>query len=247
MSDRGPAIRVRGLKRVFDSGEATVEALRGVDLDVAFGEFVAVMGPSGSGKSTLLHAIGALDQPTSGSVQLAGVELASLRDDDLTLLRRRKIGFVFQAFNLIDVLTAEENVALPLLVDGLSEAEALRRARASLERVGVAHRRSHWPAKLSGGEQQRVAIARALVTEPVLLLADEPTGNLDSASGEQVLTILRGLVDEKGQTILMVTHDAAQAARADRLVRLRDGHIVEDQPLPRPRSAAAVLEELCEE
>jgi putative ABC transport system ATP-binding protein len=226
-----PAVSVRGVTRSFDSGEARVEALRGVDLDVRRGEFVAVMGPSGSGKSTLLHLIGALDQPTTGSIQIDGVELASLSDDALTLTRRRRIGFVFQAFNLIDVLTAEENAALPLLVDGVGEGEAISRARKALDQVGIGHRRTHWPAKLSGGEQQRVAIARALVTEPILLLADEPTGNLDSASGEQVLSLLRGLVDERKQTILMVTHDPNAANRADRLVRLRDGHIVEDQVL----------------
>jgi len=226
-----PAVQVRGLTKTFDAGEVRVEALRGVDLDVSRGEFVAVMGPSGSGKSTLLHLIGALDTPSTGSIRLDGAELASLSDDDLTLLRRRRIGFIFQAFNLIDVLTAEENVALPLLVDGVTEGEAHQRARACLEAVGVAHRRTHFPAKLSGGEQQRVAVARALVTEPLLLLADEPTGNLDSASGDQVLTLLRKLVDERRQTILMVTHDANQAARADRLVRLRDGKIIEDQRL----------------
>ena len=244
MNEQSPAVSVRDVRKSFDSGEAQVEALRGVSLEVQRGEFVAVMGPSGSGKSTLLHLIGALDQPTTGSIQLDGTELASLSDDALTLMRRRKIGFIFQAFNLIDVLTAEENAALPLLVDGVPEAEAIKRARTALEQVGIAHRQTHWPAKLSGGEQQRVAVARALVTEPLLLLADEPTGNLDSSSGEQVMSLLRGLVDERGQTILMVTHDATMAARADRLVRLRDGHIVEDQALPRPRSAAAILEEL---
>jgi putative ABC transport system ATP-binding protein len=237
------AVSVRSVTKSFESGEARVEALRGIDLDVRRGEFVAVMGPSGSGKSTLLHLIGALDQPTTGSIRLDGTELASLSDDALTLTRRRKIGFIFQAFNLIDVLTAEENAALPLLVDGVSEAAAMKRARTALEQVGIAHRRGHWPAKLSGGEQQRVAIARALVTEPLLLLADEPTGNLDSASGEQVMSLLRGLVDERQQTILMVTHDAAMAARADRLVRLRDGRIVEDLALPRARPGSAMLKE----
>jgi putative ABC transport system ATP-binding protein len=244
VNEQVPAVRVRGLTRFFDSGEARVEALRGVDLDVRRGEFVAVMGPSGSGKSTLLHLIGALDQPSSGSVSLEGAELSTLKDDDLTLMRRRRIGFVFQAFNLIDVLTAEENVAIPLLVDGVAEGQAQTRARAAMEAVGIGHRRGHFPAKLSGGEQQRVAIARALVTEPLLLLADEPTGNLDSASGDQVMTLLRKLADERKQTILMVTHDASQAARADRLVRLRDGQVIEDQTLPRGRPVSAVLEEL---
>ena len=242
------AVEVRGLTKVFapEAGEARVEALRGIDLTVARGEFVSVMGPSGSGKSTLLHLIGGLDQPTTGAVLLDGTDLAALNDDALTLVRRRRIGFVFQAFNLIDVLTAEENVALPLLIDGMAETEAHRRAAEALEQVGVAHRKGHWPSKLSGGEQQRVAVARALVTRPLLLLADEPTGNLDSASGDQVLTLLRRLVDEEGQTILLVTHDARQAARANRLVRLRDGRVLEVQSLAHCDPASKVLEELSE-
>ncbi|MBI1914171.1 MAG: ABC transporter ATP-binding protein [Planctomycetes bacterium] len=244
--NEAPAVEVCGLTKVFDSGEARVEALRGVDLSVRRGEFVSVMGPSGSGKSTLLHLVGGLDLPTEGTVRVEGTDLAMLKDDALTLLRRRRIGFVFQAFNLIDVLTAEENVALPLLIDGVAEAEAHRRAAEGLEQVGIGHRRGHWPGKLSGGEQQRVAIARALVTGPLLLLADEPTGNLDSATGDQVLALLRRLADEQRQTILMVTHDARQAARADRLVRLRDGRVVEVQDLGRARPAHKVLEEMSE-
>src|SRR5262249_6276575 len=168
------AVEVCELTKVFDSGEARVEALRGIDLSVRRGEFVSVMGPSGSGKSTLLHLVGGLDLPTAGTVRIEGTDLATLKDDALTLLRRRRIGFVFQAFNLIDVLTAEENVALPLLIDGVAEGEAHRRAAEGLEQVGLGPRRGHWPGKLSGGEQQRVAIARALVTAPLLLLADEP-------------------------------------------------------------------------
>ena len=239
------AVEVRGLTKAFDAGAARVEALRGIDLSVSRGEFVSVMGPSGSGKSTLLHLIGGLDLPTAGAVYLDGTDLATLKDDALTLLRRRRIGFVFQAFNLIEVLTAEENVALPLLIDGVSEAEAHGRAVEVLEQVGVAHRRGHWPGKLSGGEQQRVAVARSLVTRPLLVLADEPTGNLDSSSGDQVLTLLRRLVDESQQTILMVTHDARQAARADRLVRLRDGRVVDIQSLSRS-PASKVFEEFSE-
>jgi putative ABC transport system ATP-binding protein len=242
--DNKPAVAVRGLTKVFGSGETRVEALRGIDLRVDPGEFVAVMGPSGSGKSTLLHLIGGLDAPSSGSVQVGGEDLGSLNDDRLTLLRRRRIGFIFQAFNLLDVLTAEENVAVPLVIDGLAEAEAHRRARAALELVGVAARCHHLPGQLSGGEQQRVAVARALVTEPLLLLADEPTGNLDSANSDQVIGLLRGLVDERGQTILMVTHDARQAAMADRLFRLRDGQVVEEQKLARGRPVSKVLEDL---
>jgi putative ABC transport system ATP-binding protein len=242
--DNKPAVAVHGLTKVFGSGETRVEALRGIDLRVSPGEFVAVMGPSGSGKSTLLHLIGGLDAPSSGSVQVGGEDLGSLNDDRLTLLRRRRIGFIFQAFNLLDVLTAEENVAVPLLIDGLAEAEAHRRALAALELVGLAPRRHHLPGQLSGGEQQRVAVARALVTEPLLLLADEPTGNLDSANSDQVMALLRGLVDERRQTILMVTHDARQAAMADRLLHLRDGQVVEEQRLSRGRPVSKVLEDL---
>jgi putative ABC transport system ATP-binding protein len=238
------AVDVRALTKVFGTGEARVEALRGIDLQVAPGEFVAVMGPSGSGKSTLLHLIGGLDAPTSGTVRVGGDDLGTLNDDRLTLLRRRRIGFVFQAFNLLDVLTAEENVALPLVIDGVAETEAHRRAVGALELVDMVQRRSHLPGQLSGGEQQRVAIARALVTAPLLFLADEPTGNLDSASGDQVMSLLRSLVDERGQTILIVTHNARHAALADRLLRLRDGRVVEQQSLPRSRPVSKVLEDL---
>jgi putative ABC transport system ATP-binding protein len=242
-NDAATAVEVRGLTKVFGAGEARVEALRGIDLRVPAGEFVAVMGPSGSGKSTLLHLIGGLDWPTAGSVRVGGDDLRSLDDDRLTLLRRRRIGFIFQAFNLLDVLSAAENVALPLLVDAVPEAAAMQRALPALERVGMAHRRGHLPSQLSGGEQQRVAIARALVTQPLLLLADEPTGNLDSSHADQVMALLRALVDEQGQTILMVTHDARHAALADRLVHLRDGQIVEEQVLARC-NASKVLDQL---
>jgi putative ABC transport system ATP-binding protein len=232
MSDKGLALQVRGLVRVFHNGPTAVEALRGVDLDIRPGEFVAVMGPSGSGKSTLLHLAAGLDTPTAGEVYVGGQALAELDDDRLTLLRRRKLGFIFQAFNLLDVLSALENVALPLLIDGVAEAEASRRAREALAWVGLSGREEHLPAQLSGGEQQRVAIARAVVVKPLLMLADEPTGNLDSTTGEQILTLLRRLVDETGQTLLLVTHDARHASRADRLLRLRDGRVIEDQKLP---------------
>ena len=191
------------------------------------------MGASGSGKSTLLHLLAGLDRPTAGAVLVGGVDLAALNDDRRTLLRRRRIGLVFQDFNLIDVLTAEENVALPLAIDGRPPAEANRRARRALEAVGLAHRRTHRPGRMSGGEQQRTAVARALVVEPLVLLADEPTGNLDSASAGQVLDLMRGLADGRGMTVLMATHDAAQARRADRLVVLRDGLVA---PAPRSRS-----------
>lgn len=244
MSGNGFVVEVHNLHKVFGAGENRVEALRGVDLRVAAGEFVAVMGPSGSGKSTLLHLIGGLDVPSAGSVRVSGEDLGKLTDDQLTLLRRRRIGFVFQAFNLLDILSAEENVALPLVVDGVAETEANRRAGAALELVGLSHRRTRLPAELSGGEQQRVAIARALVTRPLLILADEPTGNLDSASSDQIVHVLRGLVERQNQTILMVTHDARQAAIADRLFRLRDGQVVEEQSLPQARPLSKVLEDL---
>jgi putative ABC transport system ATP-binding protein len=237
-ADLQPAVEVCGLTKVFGAGDTRVEALRGIDLYIGAGEFVAVMGPSGSGKSTLLHLMAGLDAPTSGTVRLGG-ELLDQRDDDrLTLLRRQRIGFIFQAFNLLDVLSAQENVALPLLIDGVAESESMRRATLALELVGMAGRSGHLPGQLSGGEQQRVAIARALVTGPLLLLADEPTGNLDSANGDQVMTLLRHLSDEQRQTIFMVTHDPRHAALADRLIRLRDGRVVEELNLsPRPTSS----------
>lgn len=228
MSENQVVIEATQIVKTFELGETTVEALRGVDLSVEEGKFVSIMGPSGSGKSTLLHLLGGLDLPTSGTIKLAGTDIATLSDDELTLVRRHRIGFVFQAFNLLDVLTAEENVAIPLLVDGIAESEAHRRAGEAMERVGIGHRKSHWPGKMSGGEQQRVAIARALVTNPALILADEPTGNLDSRTGDQVMDLLRELVDKQKQTIVMVTHDPRQAERADRLVKLKDGHIEED-------------------
>lgn len=242
--DSSIAVEIQGLTKVYGQGEARVEALRGVDLRVARGEFVAVMGPSGSGKSTLLHLIGGLDGPSTGQVCVGGDDLGALDDNRLTLLRRRRIGFIFQAFNLLDVLTAEENVAVPLIIDGVPEREAHDRARAVLDLVDIGHRRDHVPGQLSGGEQQRVAIARSLVTAPLLLLADEPTGNLDSATSDQVMSLLRQLVDSRGQTILMVTHNARHAAMADRLLRLRDGRIVEQQELTRNRPLAQVLEDL---
>ncbi len=242
--DRPAVVEVTALTKTFGTGPAKVEALSGVDLRVARGEFVAVMGPSGSGKSTLLHLIGGLDVPTGGRVRVGGEDLGRLDDDRLTLLRRRRMGFIFQAFNLLDVLTAEENVALPLVIGGVPEAEANRRARAALELVGLEHRAGGLLGQLSGGERQRAAVARALVTEPLLLLADEPTGNLDSAAGHQVVTLLRNLADQRGQTILMVTHDAGHAALADRLVRLRDGRVVEEHALPRDRPLSQLLRSL---
>jgi putative ABC transport system ATP-binding protein len=216
-------IRVRGLTKVFGSGETSVRALDGVDLEIADGEMVAVMGPSGSGKSTLLHLLGALETPTAGSIELGGRRFQTLDDRELTLLRRERIGFVFQFFNLLPALTAEENVLLPALIAGRRDDEVRRRGRALLERVGLAPRAHHLPSELSGGEQQRVSIARALLMQPALVLADEPTGNLDSHSGAQILELLAELNRADGHTIVLVTHDPAAAAIAGRVVFLRDG------------------------
>ena len=243
-ADNTMAVEAHGLTRTFGEEATRVEALRGIDLSVSRGEFVAIMGPSGSGKSTLLHLLGGLDEPTSGSVHVDGQDIGAMSDDEITQLRRRHIGFVFQAFNLLDVLTAAENVALPLIIDGMSEPKANARAKAVLDRVGIDKRGEHYPTELAGGEQQRVALARSLCTGPVLLLADEPTGNLDSRNSEQIITLLRKLVDDDGQTVVMVTHDPGHAAMADRLITLRDGRIEDEQTLPRGRATKAVLEEL---
>ncbi len=218
-------LATQDVRKTYGAGETQVEALRGIDLSVAQGEMVAIMGPSGSGKSTLLCILGAIESPTTGKVLLEDRDLAGLGDDERTLMRRRRIGFVFQAFNLLPTLTALENVALPLELDGVPGKTARERAHAALQLVGMSHRESHLPRMLSGGEQQRVAIARALVIEPALVLADEPTGNLDSAAGDRVIAMLRELVDERGQTVVLVTHDDDVAATADRIIRLRDGKI----------------------
>lgn len=239
-----PVVEAHDLTRMFGTGTARVEALRGVDLRVARGEFVAVTGPSGSGKSTLLHLLGGLDEPTGGSVAVDGHELCKLSDDALADVRRRLIGFVFQSFNLLPVLTAEENVALPLILAGTAERQAHKQAHEVLQRVGLADRSSHYPGDLAGGEQQRVALARALIAAPAVLLADEPTGNLDSRTGEQIIALLRTLVDEQHQTVVMVTHDAAHASMADRVITMRDGQFEDEQLLPRGRSAGDVLSDL---
>ncbi len=229
-------LEAKGLKKVYGEAEARVEALRGVDLQVMAGEMVVIMGPSGSGKSTLLALLGGVDVPTEGSVWLEGVDLATLSDDQRTLLRRRRIGFVFQSFNLLPILTAVENVALPLELDGLNSAEARRRATEMLKLVGLEDRHHHVPSHLSGGEQQRVAVARALVIQPALLLADEPTGNLDSQSGQKLTALLRRLVDEHHQTIVLVTHDPEVASHADRIIHIRDGRIEREERLRPVRS-----------
>ena len=214
------AVAARAIVKTYHQGEDEIHALRGVDLDVAAGEFVAITGASGSGKSTLLHILGALDRPDAGEVTLEGRVLAEMSDEDLALLRRRRLGFVLQFFNLLPTLDARENAAFPLLLDG--DRDALERAGRALATVGLGHRAGHRPSQLSGGEQQRVALARALVTRPAVVMADEPTGNLDSVTGEEILQLLRHTADE-GQTIVMVTHDERSAAFADRVVRLRDG------------------------
>jgi putative ABC transport system ATP-binding protein len=218
-------VRAVGLTRRYKMGDAFVDALRGVDLTVARGEFVALVGPSGSGKSTVLNLIGGLDRPTSGQVWINGTELSGSDERTLTRHRRQHVGFVFQSFNLLPRLTAEENVALPLMFGGIPEQERRARARALLERVGLGPRLTHCPTQLSGGEQQRVAIARALVGQPVLLLADEPTGNLDTVIGAEIMSLLKELNREEGLTLLVVTHDPEIAAFADRVVKLRDGQV----------------------
>jgi putative ABC transport system ATP-binding protein len=212
------------LHRIYGTGEATVRALDGVDVAIGEQRFVAVMGPSGSGKSTLMHVLAGLDRPTSGTVQIAGTEVTTLDDKALTELRRDKIGFIFQAFNLLPVLTAEENILLPLSIAGRSpDREWVDRL---IETVGLGDRLTHRPAELSGGQQQRVAVARALASRPAVIFADEPTGNLDSASSREVLGLLRHAVDEFGQTVVMVTHDPEAAAVADETIEMADGRVV---------------------
>jgi putative ABC transport system ATP-binding protein len=221
----GPAITARRLSKIYGEGETAVHALAGVDLEVRRGEMVAIMGRSGSGKSTLLHLIGALDTPTRGTVSIAESRFDNLSDVELTLLRREKIGFVFQFFNLLPALTAKENVVLPALIAGNRDRLVHDRAGELLARVGLAERADHLPAELSGGEQQRVSIARALLMDPELVLADEPTGNLDTTSSTEVLRLLRELNRKDGHTIVLVTHDPGAASMAGRVVFLRDGRI----------------------
>ncbi len=223
-------IESRGVRKEFGSGEARVEVLRGIDFGLSRGEFLAIMGPSGSGKSTLLHILVGIEPPTAGQVLFEGQDIALLSDRERTLLRRRQIGFIFQSFNLLPTVTAEENVSLPVLLDGVKPAEARRRARQALELVEMDHRRNHLPGKLSGGEQQRVAVARALVIQPAVLLADEPTGSLDSVNGRRVLRLLRQLVDERQQTTIVITHDPSVAGGADRVLHVHDGLIASHEP-----------------
>jgi putative ABC transport system ATP-binding protein len=210
------------------AGALTVQAVRGVSLRIEAGEFVSIMGPSGSGKSTLLHLLGALDTPTSGRALFQGKDLRAMSDKERSLLRRNRIGFVFQFFNLLPTLSGAENVALPLLLGGRPRAQAMRAAAAALDRVGLAERAGHFPDEMSGGEKQRVAVARALVAEPDAVLCDEPTGNLDSAASKEILTLLRGLPESGRRSVVMVTHDPQAAAHGDRLVRIRDGLVEGD-------------------
>jgi putative ABC transport system ATP-binding protein len=220
-------VSARDVTRRYGEGDAAVDALRGVTLDIVPGQFAAVMGPSGSGKSTLMHILAGLDKPTEGTVEIAGTDITNLSDSRLTLLRRHQVGFIFQFFNLLPMLTAEENILLPLRLAG----ESIDRSWADqiIDQVGLGDRRKHRPAELSGGQQQRVAIARALASRPAVLFADEPTGNLDSTTSGEILHLLREMVTTYGQTMVMVTHDANAAAMADRVLFLADGLIVRDQ------------------
>jgi putative ABC transport system ATP-binding protein len=220
-------IKIDNLRKTYEMGESRVHALNGLSLDVAANEFVAVMGSSGSGKSTLLNLLGCLDVATSGSYLLAGEDVSHMSDDRLTDIRNRRIGFVFQTFNLIPRMTALQNVALPLLYARLPKRERQSRAKAMLERVGLADRGHHKPAELSGGQRQRVAIARALINEPSIILADEPTGNLDSTTSHEIMTFLRSL-HQQGQTLILVTHEDDIAAYADRIIEMKDGTVLKD-------------------
>jgi len=214
-----------GVRKTYGGGETPVEAVRGVSLELSAGDFVALMGPSGCGKSTLLHLCGAMDRPTAGRLLVENTELGKLNDEQLTRLRRERIGFVFQFFNLLPTLTVMENITLPVLLDGGDSVEAEKRAGQLAERVGLSHRLKHYPQQLSGGEMQRAAIARAVIHQPALLIADEPTGNLDSENGVRVLALLVELNREMGLTILLATHGAETAAVAKRVIRMRDGQI----------------------
>ena len=237
-----PLIRTSGFKKEYVMGSNVVAALRGVSIDIAAGEFVAVMGPSGSGKSTFMNLLGCLDRPSAGDYWLGGEEVAHLSGDALAAVRNRKIGFVFQHFNLLPRTSALDNVALPLLYSGMPARERHAKATQRLEQVGLAERMDHQPSQLSGGQQQRVAIARALVNDPMLVLADEPTGALDSRTSVEIMALLQGL-NRAGLTVVLVTHERDIAEFAGRIVSFRDGHVIEDHANT-PRDAAAALAEL---
>jgi putative ABC transport system ATP-binding protein len=238
---KAPAVAATAVTRRYGDGESAVDALRGVTLEVPAGQFTAVMGPSGSGKSTLMHLLAGLDTPSSGTVHIGGEDITTMSDKQLTKLRRKHIGFVFQQFNLLPTLTAEENVLLPLSIAGRKPDKA--DLEALLARVGLTDRRRHRPSEMSGGQQQRVAIARALISRPTVLFADEPTGNLDSASGGEILALLREAVELDGQSTLMVTHDPRATATADRVVFIADGRIVADLPEPTEADVLAAVKE----
>ena len=223
-------IRCIDVRKIYRQGENDITALAGVSLDIAKGSFVVIMGPSGSGKSTLLHLIGGLDRPSSGDLLVDGRLIGQMADDEVTLFRRTKIGFVFQFFNLLPTLTALENITLPFVLDGVSKGEADRKAHLLLEKVGLEPRKHHLPEELSGGEIQRVAMARALAFDPPILLADEPTGNLDSKNGDAILSLLRRINQEQGCTVVMVTHSQEAASYGDRIILLRDGRVEKETP-----------------
>jgi putative ABC transport system ATP-binding protein len=233
-----PALEAVDVTRAYDLEGVRVEALRGVSLTIEQGDYAAVVGPSGSGKSTLMHLLGGLDRPTSGVLRVGGRDIARLSEDELAQVRNATIGFVFQAFQLLGRTSAVDNVAMPLVYRGVRRGERRRRAREALERVGMGHRLDHRPAQLSGGEQQRVAIARALVGDPQVLLADEPTGNLDTRTGEEVMALLEALNAVQGVAVVLVTHDRDVAARARRQIRVRDGLLEPEPPPPTSRSGA---------
>jgi putative ABC transport system ATP-binding protein len=237
-------VRTDSLTKIYGDAGHQVYALDHVSLSIDAGEFVAIMGPSGSGKSTLLYLLGGLDKPTSGKVWIDQNDLSTMNDDRLSQLRRQQIGFVFQFFNLIPVLTAQENVAMPLILDGTPRHDAIEKADRALDTVGLGDRKHHRPLELSGGEQQRVAIARALVTNPALILGDEPTGNLDSRSSDEIVGLLRNVVDQWGRTLVLVTHDPRVAAHADRIIFLKDGQIVDENHLRGQANADQIREQL---
>ena len=238
----GAVVVAQDVARRYGEGDTAVDALRGVSLDVSRGQLTTVMGPSGSGKSTLTHILAGLDRPTGGSVEIGGTEITTLGDSDLTKLRREHIGFIFQFFNLLPMLSAEENIVLPLTIAGEKPDKAW--LEQLIESVGLKDRRTHRPAELSGGQQQRVAIARALVSKPTVVFADEPTGNLDSKTGGEILELLRQAVQDAGQTTVMVTHDPRSASIADRILFLADGNIVKELPRSEPSEVIAAMEEI---
>lgn len=239
-----PVVRTDALTKTYGAAKQPVRALTQVSLTIEDGEFVAIMGPSGSGKSTFLYLMGGLERPTSGHVYLHEQDLNVLNDEALSRLRRTQMGFVFQFYNLIPILTARENVAMPLILDGVPRADALERADTALASVGIADRATHRPAELSGGQQQRVALARALVIDPALILGDEPTGNLDSRAGDEVVQLLRRAADEWNRTVVIVTHDPRIAAYADRIIFLKDGQMVDENRLKGQGNADHIRDQL---